>query len=107
MNERTNNLNILKLKDNVKINIDFEEDIWCLSISGLSVNGCGHTYKEALKDLEENIINSFEIYVINFDERSLSEDAKKLRNNLIKFVGMNNYKNFLRVKCRKLKAQLT
>jgi hypothetical protein len=91
--EETNKLYTLKLKDNVKINIDFEEDIWCLSISELSVNGCGYTYKEALKDLEENIINSFEIYVKKFDENSLSEDAKKLRNNLIKFVGLDNYEN--------------
>lgn len=90
---RTNDIASLRLTKTVEINVEYDDEIWCLSIPQLNANGCGYSLNKALEDLRESILGGYEIYVKDLKEDELSEKALELRRNLLSLLGDNNYEN--------------
>ncbi|MCL5105933.1 MAG: hypothetical protein M1331_00850 [Candidatus Marsarchaeota archaeon] len=71
-----------KFKNPLKLDITFEDDVWCLKLDSLNCSGCGYNYNEALKNLEISIKEKIKAYFEKFKESELTEKAKILRKNI-------------------------
>lgn len=90
---RTNSIASLQLNDFADISIEYEGEIWCVSIPQMNANGCGYTLNRALEDLRDSVLGAYEIYVKDRKSEELSQKAMSLRNRLIYLVGEENYEN--------------
>ncbi len=89
----SNEIASLRLNNSVEINVEYDDEIWCLNVPPLNANGCGYTLNRALEDLKESILGAYEIYVKDRREEELSEKAIELRKRLLSLVGDDNYEN--------------
>ena len=85
----------LKLNNSVEVTVEYEDEIWCVSISQLNANGCGYTLNRALEDLRESILGAYEIYIKDRKEEELSVKSMELRNRLLSLVFFNPFVNII------------
>ncbi|QDA31506.1 hypothetical protein FH039_07715 [Thermococcus indicus] len=76
-----------KLKAPIHLTVEYnrEEDTWCVENPELELYGCGETLTKALRDAEEVFKALIEEYVLE-GEDNLDEDARKLREALLRHV---------------------
>lgn len=91
--ERFSKLGHLRLKRDMEFEVSYEDEVICLSNHDLRVTACAFDYKEAVKRLETNLIEIYDVYVHQIPQDKLGSSALKLVANLKEIVGEESYGN--------------
>ena len=79
----------LKFRNRYLIPYTIEEGYYCAEDRVLGIGCYGESYEDLCEDIKENISANWEMYV-DCDIDELSKDAIILRNNLIKYIEVEN-----------------
>jgi len=73
----------------IKVEYDFDDELWILGNDELGLVGIGESYDEAMNSLEESLEVAIDIY-LNEDEKNLSEKAIELKKKLKGYLKNHN-----------------
>ncbi|NJE47338.1 hypothetical protein E3E35_07985 [Thermococcus sp. GR7] len=73
----------------VEFSYDMEDNLWILRNERLAIEGYGKTYKEAMKDLEDSL-EGLIIGFLAFKDEDLAESARKIKEELSKYLDLND-----------------
>ena len=84
--EEVNKIGKFRLKNDLKLKVDYEDDLWCLEALELNSVGSGYSYNDAIKSLEENIIDNVYILTYKFKDSELSKKDKEVKQKLLQYI---------------------
>jgi hypothetical protein len=84
--EEVNKIGKFRLKNDLKLKVDYDDDLWCLEASELNSIGTGYNYNDAIKSLEENIIDNLYILTHKFKDIELSKKDKEVKQKLLQYI---------------------
>jgi hypothetical protein len=84
--EEVNKIGKFKLKNDLKLKVDYDDDLWCLEAIELNSVGSGYSYNDAIKSLEENILDNIYILAHKFKDSELSKKDKEVKQKLLQYI---------------------
>lgn len=84
--EEVNKIGKFRLKNDLKLKVDYEDDLWCLEALELNSVGSGYSYNDAIKSLEENIIDNVYVLTYKFKDSELSKKDKEVKQKLLQYI---------------------
>ena len=75
----------LKLKEPIKVDIDFNDDMWFFEFPVLNIVAYGDTYNETIKSFQEDFIELYEHYALG-DPNKMKGNALIIRNFFLKNI---------------------
>ncbi len=75
-----------KFRRPLNFGVGFEEDAWFLNSEDLGTVGSGKSYQDALRDFEDNLNDTIDLYVTVHKPERMTEKAKLLRRNLQELI---------------------
>lgn len=84
--EEVNKIGKFRLKNDLKLKVDYEDDLWCLEALELNSVGSGYSYNDAIKSLEENIIDNVYVLTYKFKDSELSKKDKDVKQKLLQYI---------------------
>lgn len=84
--EEVNKIGKFRLKNDLKLKVDYEDGLWCLEALELNSVGSGYSYNDAIKSLEENIIDNVYVLTYKFKDSELSKKDKEVKQKLLQYI---------------------
>lgn len=84
--EEVNSIGNFRLNRPLELDIDYEDEMYCLKSNELNSVGCGYNYHSALKSLEEDIKDNLYVLTELNKDANLSKKERELRDNLFRYI---------------------